>query len=116
MSLPASPEDPILDLLGDLVSHNGLELWLLQADVWEEETLMVWVKLPHNSVPRTQREQVPLPDGVEGSLSSVCHGLVEIVAVACHPVCIGHEDYLTLPLGADGGNQLPLEGMNGWSA
>ena len=43
MGLPDSLEDPGLDLLGNLVPHDGLELWLLQADVQEEETLMVWV-------------------------------------------------------------------------
>ena len=64
-----------------------------------------------NSVLGTQGEQVPLPDGVEGSLSNVCHGIVDILAVACHPVCVGHEDYLTLPLSTYGGNQLPLEGI-----
>ena len=54
MSLPESREDFGLNLWGDLVSHDGLELWLLQADVWEEETLVVWVHLPHNRVLGTQ--------------------------------------------------------------
>ena len=70
MCLPDSLEDLGLNLLGDLVSHNGLELWLLQADVREEETQIVWVQLPHNRVFGTQQEQVPLPDGAEGSLCS----------------------------------------------
>ena len=62
MCLPDSQEDLGLNLLGDLVSHDGLELWLLQADVRKKETLVVWVQLPHNCVLGTQREQVPLPN------------------------------------------------------
>ena len=33
-----------------MVSHDRLELWLLQADVWDKEALVVWVRLPHNHV------------------------------------------------------------------
>ena len=54
VGLPDSREDPILDLLGDLVSHDGLELWLLQADVREEGTLVSCVKLPYYCVLGTQ--------------------------------------------------------------
>ena len=54
MRLPDSLEDLGLNLLGDLVLHDRLELWLLQADVWEEETLVVWVQLLHNCVLGTQ--------------------------------------------------------------
>ena len=100
-----------MDLLGNLVPHDGLELWLLQTDVREEETLVVWVQLPYNSVLRIQGEQVPFPDWVEGSMFSVCHGVVDIVVMACQPVCISCEDYLTLPLDTDGANQLSLESI-----
>ena len=65
--LPDSLEAPIFDLLGSLVPHDGLELWLLQADIQEEGTLVSWVQLPHDHVLGTQRKKVPLPDGVEGS-------------------------------------------------
>ena len=54
MSLPDSREDLGLNLWGDLVSHDGLELWLLQADVREEQTLVVGVQLPYNRVFGTQ--------------------------------------------------------------
>ena len=54
MCLPDSQEDLGLNLLEDLVSHNGLELWLVQADVREKEALVVWVQLPHNCVLGTQ--------------------------------------------------------------
>ena len=101
MSLPDSREDLSLNLWGDLVSHDGLELWPLQADVREEDTLVVWVQLPHNCVLGTQREQVSLPDGMEGSLCSVCHGVLNLVAMACQIVRVGHEDHLAMPLGAD---------------
>ena len=40
MSLPDSQEDPGLDLLGDLVPSNGLQLPLLQAKIWEGGTLV----------------------------------------------------------------------------
>ena len=101
MGLSDSLKDLVLNLLENLVPHNGLELWLLQADVREEETLVIWVQLPHDSVLRTQREQVPIPDGVEGSMCSVCHGVVDVVAMGCQLVCVSHEDHLALPLGAD---------------
>ena len=101
MCLPDSLEDLGLNLLGDLVSHDGLELWLLQADVRKKETLVVWVQLPHNRVLGTQREQVSLPDGAEGSFSCVCHGILDIVAMDFQIVRISHEDHLALPLGAD---------------
>ena len=48
VSLPDSLEDPILDLLGDVVSHNRLELRLLQAEIWEDGTLVGWNELPHD--------------------------------------------------------------------
>ena len=65
----------------------------------------------HNNVLRTQGEQVSFPDGAEGFLCGVCYGIVDIVAMMSHPNCIIHEDYLTLPLGADIADQLPLEGI-----
>ena len=111
MSVPNSHEDLGLNLWGDLVSHDGLELWLLQADVREEETLVVWVQLPHNRVLGTQREQVPLPNRAEGSLCSVCNGVIDIVAMGCQLIRVSHEDHLALPLGADRADQLPLEGI-----
>ena len=49
VSLPDYREDPSLDLLGDLVSHNGLELWLLQAEIRKDGTLICRVELPHDS-------------------------------------------------------------------
>ena len=101
MSLPDSQDDLSLNLWGDLVFHDGLELWLLQADVWEEETLIVWVQLPHNHVLGTQREKDSFPDGAEGSFSCVCHGILDIVLIGCQIVCISHKDHLALPLGAD---------------
>ena len=101
MCLPDSQEDLGLNLLGDLVSHDGLELWLLQADVREEETLVVWVQLPHNCVLGTQQEQVSLPDGVEGSLCCLYHDILYLVAVASRIVRVSHEDHQTRPLGAD---------------
>ena len=48
VSLPDCREDPSLDLLGDLVSNNGLELRLLQAEIWEDGTLVCWIELPHD--------------------------------------------------------------------
>ena len=101
MSLPDSLEDPGLDLLGNLVPHDGLELWLLQTDVWEEETLAVLVQLPQYCVLGTQGKKVPLPDGVEGSWCRVCHGIFYLVVMACQIVRVSHEDYGTLPLGTD---------------
>ena len=41
MSLPVSCEDLGLNVLENLFPNDGLELWLLQEDVWEEETLVV---------------------------------------------------------------------------
>ena len=111
MGLPDSHEDFSLNLWGDLVSHDGLELWLLQADVRKEETLVVWVQLPHNHVLGTQREQVPLPNRAEGSLCSVCNEVIDIVAMGCQLIRVSHEDHLALPLGADRADQLPLEGI-----
>ena len=58
MELPDSLEDLGLNLLGNLVPHDGLELWLLQADVWEEETLVVWVQLPHYNVLGTKGKKI----------------------------------------------------------
>ena len=101
MSLPDSHEDLGLNLLGGLVSHDGLELWLLQANVREEENLVVWVQLPYNCVLETHREQVSLPDGAEGSFSCVCYGILDIVAIGCQIVRISHEDHMALPLGAN---------------
>ena len=46
MGLPDSREDPVLDLLGDLVPHNGLKLWLLQAEIWEDGTIVCRIELP----------------------------------------------------------------------
>ena len=51
------------------------------------------------------------PDGAEGFQCGVCHGIVDIVVMLCHPICVSHEDHLTLPLGADIADQLPLEGI-----
>ena len=48
MNLPDCHEDPCLDLLGDLISYNGLELRLLQAEIREEGTLVDWIELPHD--------------------------------------------------------------------
>ena len=66
MRLPDSHEYPLLDIRGDLVSHDGLKLWLLQAEIREEGTLIGWVELPHEGGLRTQIEQIPFPDGEEG--------------------------------------------------
>ena len=74
MTLPDSREDLGLNLWGDLVPHDELELWLLQADVREKKTLVVWVQLPHYHVLGTQGKEVPLPDGMEGLWCCVCHG------------------------------------------
>ena len=101
MSLPDSREDLGLNLWGDLVSHDGLELWLLQADIWEERTLIGWVQLPHHPVLGTQGEKVPVPDRVGGLWCCVCHGILYLVAMASQIICISHEDDGQLPLGAD---------------
>ena len=86
-----------MDLLGNLVPHDRLELWRLQADVREEETLMVWVKLPYDSVLRIQREEVPLPDGVEGLWCCICHSIFYLVAMASQIVCVSHKYSGCLP-------------------
>ena len=44
-------------------------------------------------------------------MCSVCHGIVNVVAMGCQLVRISHEDHLALPLGADRANQLQLEGI-----
>ena len=74
MGLPESREDPIFDLLGDLVSHNGLDLWLLHAEIREQGTLVDWVELPQDGVLRTQVEEVPFPDREEGLWYCVSSG------------------------------------------
>ena len=101
MSLPDCREDPSLDLLGDLVSHNGLKLWLLQAEIWEDWTLVCWVKLPQDGVLCTQIEEVHFPDGEEGLWCCVSHRIFYLVAMASQIVRISHEDNGRLPLGAD---------------
>ena len=96
MCLPDSLEDLGLNLLGDLVSHDGLELWLLQADVWEKEALVVWVQLPHYCVLGTKGKKIPLPDWYW-----VYHSILYLLAMASQIVHVSHEDHLTLPLGVD---------------
>ena len=93
MSLPDSREDLSLNLLGNLVPHDGLELWLLQADVREKKTLVVWVQLPHYRVLGTLGEKVPLPDWVEGSWCYICHSFLYLVVMASQIVCISHQDH-----------------------
>ena len=48
VNLPDCHEDPSLDLLGDLVSHDGLELRLLQAEIRKDGTLICRVELPYD--------------------------------------------------------------------
>ena len=105
-----------MSLLGDLVSHDGLELWLLQADVWEKEALVVWVQLPHNRVLGTQRKQVSFPDGAEGSSRSICHSILDIVAMRCQLIRVSHEDHLALPLVLIDLISCLLKALNGWAA
>ena len=87
MSLRDSCEDLSLNLLGNLVPHDGLELWLLQADVLEKETLEVWVQLPHYCVLGTQGKKVPLLDRVEG------HSILYLMAMASQIVRVSHKNH-----------------------
>ena len=97
MGLPESCEDLVLDLLGDLVPHNGLELWLLQAEIWEDETRVIRIQLPHDSVLRAQTEKVPLPDGVEGRFCCISDSLIYLVVVSRHNITVSYEDSGHLP-------------------
>ena len=97
VELPDSRQDPGLDLLGDLVPHNGLELRLLQTEIREDETLVVWILLPHDSELRAQIEEVPLPDGVEGLFGCIIDSLIYLEAVSHQKITVSHEDSGRLP-------------------
>ena len=69
-------EDPYFDALRDQVTHHGLQVWLFQAGIWEDKTLI----------------QVPIPEGEEGSLGCIGKSLIYFVGRICHYISVSHED------------------------
>ena len=56
IGLTGSYEDPDFDVLRDPVPHGGLQVWLLQAGVWEYETLVCGIQIPMNCGLWTKKE------------------------------------------------------------
>ena len=92
MGLSGCGKDPGLDFLGDYVLHNGFQVWFLQAEVRKDETLICGIQLPQNCGLWTQRVQVPLFDGKEGSLGCIGESMVYIVARISHLIPVSQED------------------------
>ena len=76
IGLSGSNEDPDFDVLRDQVPYNGLQVWLLQAKVREDEILVCGIQLLKKCGLWIQVKQVSLPDGEEGSLGCVGKSLI----------------------------------------
>ena len=61
-----SAGDPEFDFRIHCVPQDGLQVRGLQAALQEEETLVLWIDLPQDSVLRVQVVDVPLLDWAEG--------------------------------------------------